>query len=328
MSSSESVPAAFRHPAPFAPLPPQARLTFVWAAPLLSIAFLGVANIVAIPFLIPFIFAEFPQMMEGGGAFTLTPAMLAVVVFVSFAAFGACAVLWARVFERRGPATLGFVRAPALYARGFGLGAMLAALLLGLSFLAAPEDVAPLAAGFGRLIGEGGPFLLLVLLGLFALQSGAEEVVYRGWVLSAVVARRGPMVGVAVSSAAFAVVHAHYMISAPAAGFFAVLGVGLIGVILAFYALGERSIWGVCGMHCSYNFIVMSIATAQTLGEQPDMSPLDVLVSALLEITSVTEFDAGLVASAAILGAIAVLAWWLWRRTVRRADAALAQTYA
>lgn len=311
-----SDPVAVRREGPFAPLPPQARLTYVWAAPLLAVAFLGVANVVSIPFFVPLVLADLSRAL-GDGTFTLTPAVLAVVVVVSFAAFAACAVLWARVFERRGPATLGFVRNPARYMRGLALGAVLGALLLGLSWLAAPEDMALLAEGFRRLISEGGPILILVLFGLFALQSGAEEVVYRGWMLSSVTARRGPLVGVAVSAAGFAVVHGHYLIAAPAAGLFAVLGVGLIGVILAFYALAERSIWGVCGLHCAYNFLVMTVATAQALGEQPEVSPIEVVMSALTEITSVTEFDPGLAASAAVLAAIAAASWLIWRRAER-----------
>src|SRR5690606_20696198 len=111
----------------------------------------------------------------------------------------------------------------------------------------------------------------------------------RGWMLSCVTARRGPLIGVAVSSIGFALVHAHYLLFAPLPGLFAVFGVGFIGIILAFYALAERSIWGVCGLHCAYNFVVMTTATAVALGEQPDVSPVDVIVSALTEITSITE---------------------------------------
>src|SRR5690606_1518138 len=122
---------------------------------------------------------------------------------------------------------------------------------------------------------------------IFVIQSGAEEVVCRGWMLSSITARRGPLIAVAVSSIGFALLHFHYAFFAPLTGMLVIAGVALIGVVLSFYALTERSIWGVCGVHCAYNFTLMTLTVSQALSENPHLSPLDVVTEALTSITSV-----------------------------------------
>lgn len=322
MPSSDLPPpfAPPRRPAPFGPLPPQARITYVWATPLLVLLLLVVANIAATPLAIPYLIG----FAQGQAAPAWTAGLLVFGIVLSFAALGGGAWFWTRVFERRGAATIGLRRSPLLYLRGLAAGVLLAAALLGLSGLFAPDTVRDALSGLGLLWRDGaGLGFLLVLFAVFAVQTGAEEIACRGWWLSAVAVRRGAAVAVAVSSIGFALLHLHYMFFAPLTGALVIGGVALIGVVLAFYALAERSIWGPCGMHCAYNYVVMATAIGAALHEQPELTPFDVAIRALTDITSVTEYDPSLPATLLLLGALSVVAWAVWRRTAKRRDAVL-----
>ncbi len=315
MPFSDSGADADRYgPGPYAPIPAGARLTWVLAALVLPVGFLVAANIAALPAAAPFAIYAALEGMTG----TLQFWMLSSIILCSFVAFGASAWLWARLFERRGAATIGFTRGPWRYLRGALAGGLLAAAMLALGAVMAPQDVAPLMAGLRRLDSADGAIFLIVFLIIFCFQGGAEEVVFRGWMLSSVAARRGPMVAVGVSTAGFAAVHAHYLWFAPLPGMLVVLGVALIAVIFAFYALAERSIWGVCGAHGLYNYVLMTAATAQALGEDPTKGPLEIASDAFTNITSVTEFDPSVPGTVAMLAVLALISWALWRRTTGR----------
>lgn len=320
MSSSEYLPAPVRHPAPFGPLPPRARITFVWATPLLMLGLLVIANIAATPLAVPYVIA----LAQGQETPAWAAALMVLGIVMSFLAFGGAAWFWTRVFERRGAATIGFRRSPLLYLRGLAAGALLAVALLGLSALFAPDQMADVTVGLGLLWNDGsGLGFLAVLFAVFVVQTGAEEVACRGWWLSAVAVRRGALVAVAVSSIGFALLHLHYMLFAPLTGALVLGGVALIGVVLAFYALAERSIWGPCGVHCAYNYVVMVTGVGAALYEQPDQTPFDVAMQALTDITSVTEYDPSLPATLLLLGILSIVTWTIWRRAAKRRDTVL-----
>ncbi len=299
-------------------MPPDVRLSWVWAAPFLGIGFLGVASVAVLLPLIPIIavFAAF-NAAQGEPVSPDATMMLGILIVMlfSFPLFAACSMFWAKVFERRSMPTLGFSRGFFWrYGRGLIVGVIIAGLLLGASQMVAPEETAMARAGFEQLMQGGGLILLLVLFFVFVIQSGSEEVVYRGWMLSSITARRGPMTGVVVSSIGFGIVHAHYLAFAPLSGLFAVVGVGLIGAVLAFYALGERSIWGACGAHCAYNFIVTVVTLSHMVGTYPDRGPMEILRNVVEDITSVGEFSFGLVVTVMVLAALTVIAWIWWKR--------------
>ena len=314
MRSSES---GERHPAPYAPIPPGARLTFAWAAPLVGLAIYGAANVLALPVLAPFAIAA--AMGAGGDA--MITGMMAALAVVSFGAFGGLAIWWARLFERRGPATIGFRRGFGRYGFGLLFGLAIAALLLSLSALVSAEEMGPVLAGLRRLNSPDGLLLLAALFAILVLQSGAEETVFRGWMLSAVTARRGPIMGVAISSIGFAILHAHYLFYAPLTGLMVLASVGVMGAVFAFYALAERSIWGPCAAHAAYNFIIMAMTLAQALGSDPEVTPVEVVLEVLTQVTSVLEYDSSIPAGLVLMSVLAVATWAVWRRSADRPDA-------
>lgn len=156
---------------------------------------------------------------------------------------------WVRLYERRPFWTLGLERSGALlkFPRGAGLGMLTMTVWVGLALWLGGVTIeagAPYQQGVAALGG--------VVLALLArlIQSPAEEIVFRGWVLPVVGARTRTWIAVVVSSIAFAIPHSLDLGRSP----FAIVNIALFGIFLAFYALYDGSIWGVCGWHLAYNW--------------------------------------------------------------------------
>jgi hypothetical protein len=157
--------------------------------------------------------------------------------------------LWVSFYERRSFATLGLERNGALvkFMRGVGLGALTMIVWTGLSLGMGGVRVENGAPHQQGAVAIGG-----VVLALLArlIQSPAEEIIFRGWVLPTVGARTRTWIAVIVSSFAFAIPHSLDLDRSP----LAIVNIALFGVFLACYALYEGSIWGVCGWHVAYNW--------------------------------------------------------------------------
>ena len=108
------------------------------------------------------------------------------------------------------------------------------------------------------------------LLFSLALQSSAEEILFRGWLLSVVSKKFNVAIGVLVSSALFALVHfgrgQHWLVT---------LGVFLFGVFCCCWALRSGSILGVMGWHSGWNWLL-------AVGFGLPLSGIDVNIPSLL----------------------------------------------
>jgi len=179
----------------------------------------------------------------------------AALLVLAFAGIYALLLPWARFVERRGLHTLGFT-GPRAYQKLI-LGAVLALALFSLTTL----SLAP----FGLYVLEATPFAwtgaLLLLLG-WSFQGSAEELLLRGWILPVLGARYNAIVGVVISSAAFAILHGLN----PNIGPIAILNLALFGVFTALYALREGSILGVCALHSIWNWSQTNLYGLSTSG--------------------------------------------------------------
>ncbi len=158
--------------------------------------------------------------------------------------------LWVQFYEQRPLRTLGFDTGWGLakFARGFVIGAVM--------LVAVVAVLAP----FGYIgIEDGNPDrqglivvapVLLVALG-WVVQASVEEIAVRGWLMPAIAARYNNVwLGVALSSLVFALLH----ILNPGIGPVAIANLVLVSVFLSVFALWERGIWGVCGIHTAWNW--------------------------------------------------------------------------
>ena len=170
----------------------------------------------------------------------------------AFAGMIVALFVWVRCFEKRTLRSIGLEGPRILpkYLSGFGIGALMLMLVVGLMFFSG--NVVTDHNGPGSV--GGAAVLAATLLGLLAwvVQGGTEEVITRGWYMGVLGARYGPWVGVTASTLLFAILH---LTANPVA----VLNLSLFGLFLALYCLREGSVWGVCGWHSAWNLTQVKV---------------------------------------------------------------------
>lgn len=288
--------------------PETARLTYVWAAPLVALGFVALIQLPVL--LIVFVGIAAGGVLTGGEA---TPDImfwpLAAGIAIGFAFLIMVTVFWLRGFERRSVSTAGWTGPNGLsrYLRGLVAGLAIAAVMIGVDAAMAPDEAGALLEGLKLVAGSPGWILIIAVLAvMFAIQSGAEEFTFRGWMLSAIAARRGATIAIVISSLTFALAHIHYVLLAPVAGLVAIAGVGFIGAAFAFYAIREGSVIGVAGAHAAYNFSLVTALIASLAAHSEGGDPAAVSVEAFMEATKVETFEPSMAVSAGLLALIAL----------------------
>ena len=181
------------------------------------------------------------------------PFLLFGFVFMILALF-----LWVRWAEGRPLATLGFVKKGSL---GFLLFSLVALLML-LSGAGSFE--------WGQLTLE--PFLyILILLPLWMIQGGAEELVTRAWLLPVAVKKTNLPIGLLTSSLLFALLH----LGNPDIGILPILNIALFGLFASLYLLRTDNVWGIIGLHAAWNFTQGNIYGFSVSGTGVDAAVLN-----------------------------------------------------
>lgn len=199
------------------------------------------------------------------------------LTFVLIASFGATAIftlLWARFFERRGPATLGLNGGPALmrFLRGYGIGLLFLAITVGAVYL-----------GGGYAIEAGGvfsaaltPMALLPIVALlfgFIIQGSTEELVFRGWLMQLIASRHGMLLAIVINTLLFMLAHGANI--APGRELaFGLINIGLYAIFMSLYAAKEGSLWGVCGVHAAWNWLLGVGFGLEVSGQLVQVTPL------------------------------------------------------
>lgn len=233
---------------------------------------------------------------------------------VTYAPIGALVILWVRGVEGRSVWTLGFTReaAGSRYLGGFALGLLLFLVPVGVATafgLFTPEaDPAPIPSL--ALLGA----VLLVLPG-WIVQSAAEELLTRGWLLQAIGARWRPWLGVLLSALLFALLHGLNSNFSPIAA----LNIALFGIFAALVALDEGGLWGVCGLHAAWNWSQGSLLGLAVSGStMPGRTLIDLVERGPDQITGgAFGPEGGLLVTAALLIGCALFAFRLRRAAVR-----------
>ena len=190
------------------------------------------------------------------------PFLLFGFVFMILALF-----LWVRWVEGRPLATLGIVKKGSLVelVKGLAVGSLLFSLVALLMLLS--------GAGFfewGQL--TLGPFLyILILLPLWMIQGGAEELVTRAWLLPVSVKKTNLLIGLLTSSLLFALLH----LGNPDIGILPILNIALFGLFASLYLLRTDNIWGIIGLHAAWNFTQGNIYGFSVSGTGVDAAVLN-----------------------------------------------------
>lgn len=226
---------------------PHQRRTWTAAALVLAVVFIAVGQglVMAPAALLGWVSLTGESASWGAVAYTL----------FGFAVIAGLTIAWAVLFERRGLRVLGFNdHGLKRFLRGYGIG--LASLLFVVGVIALCGGYRIEAAGaFTSANVPAALFPILVLLVGFIVQGSTEEIVTRGWLMQVIASRHGLGWGVGLSAALFGLLHAGNIKPSPelAVG---VVNVILFGVMIGLYAAREGSLWGVCGWHAAWNWLL------------------------------------------------------------------------
>lgn len=155
------------------------------------------------------------------------------------------ALLFCQVFEKRGPRTLGYVKAgwgkEYLIGIAIGLGGFAICVLLGMTF-----GVVEIT-GFAPEIPWG---VILLLFISYLIQGMNEEVLVRGYLMVSLDKKMPTWAGCLISGAFFSLLH----ILNGGAGVMSVLNVFVVGMFLGVLFLRRGSLWMAAGFHGAWNF--------------------------------------------------------------------------
>lgn len=192
------------------------------------------------------------------------------------AAFGLSSVLvllWAWLFERRGPATLGLnAKGPLRFVRGYLLGLAFLATVVGVIWAAGGYVVEGTGAFGSTAVGAALLPIGVLMLG-FIIQGSSEELLFRGWLMQLIASRHGIWIAVLGNSALFALAHAGN-IEPSNELYVGLANIVLFGLFISLYAVREGSVWGVCGWHAAWNWLLGLGFGLEVSGMKIDSLPL------------------------------------------------------
>jgi membrane protease YdiL (CAAX protease family) len=243
------------------------RNTWVWAVPILvfAIFILGQLSVILPADALGLVSRETIETY---------PTVLYLIIG-TFTMVGLLFILWIRFFERRTLASVGLIfnrQAKTLYVRGFAIGLLMgSAVVCGILLL----------GGYGLEAGAGSKsrdlIPILILMVAFIVQSGVEEMVFRGWMMSRISARFGLWAGIIGNSILFTLMHVEFdgLDTTPVAMIVLFnLMTFLFSVFLSFLVIREKSIWGASAWHAAWNWIFITWFALPTTGIELGLSPL------------------------------------------------------
>ncbi|WND03843.1 CPBP family intramembrane metalloprotease [Temperatibacter marinus] len=124
---------------------------------------------------------------------------------------------------------------------------------------------------------SGNLIAVLILLTAFAVQSGVEEIVFRGWMLGKISAKRGIVAGIAFNTLGFLLLH---LLSYDFANNSIWMAIGfslmliLFSVFTSLITIRDRSVWGACAWHAAWNWFFINGFGVATTGIDLDTPPL------------------------------------------------------
>lgn len=192
--------------------------------------------------------------------------------------------------------------------RNFGLGVLIGFLMNGACIL-----VAWLHGDLHFSVGRFYPVYLIVTFLCVTIQSGAEEMITRGYIYGALRERYPVWVAVAANALLFGVLH----LANPGVTVISILSIVLIGVGLSLVMVWRESLWMAIAIHTMWNFtqsILFGLPNSGIVSEGSFLH-LEAARGSLL-------YDAAFGVEGALPAIIVELALciWLWLSAKKRAD--------
>lgn len=273
---------------------------------LISLAIYLAYNIVAVFVGIIYIgidLAENIGVLQGGfdemlGYFMnliLSQTFIIITLFSTIVLIG-FVIIQVRAIDKRKLKTIGLSKHGIVknYIIGIGFGALVLLLLM----------LPMIATEYNAITYVGFKPIVVVFLFAFIIQSAAEEILFRGYLLTTISNKIGVFWAVMVSSAIFALLH----IINPGMTVLTMIQVFLLGAFFGFYVVRTNNIWGACGMHFAWNFLQGAFANIEIAGVKVEYAIITFdNVSFEPEAGNVLGTPADLIPIAILLAAIAVV---------------------
>lgn len=252
----------------FSPGPHSGWLPQAWLSPIVCILLVAFSSV-------PLDFGlEWIGLVDAGGR-PLSALGFCLSLLLPFVSMGAAVWAWSRFVERRSLATMGLTGAHRLrkHLAGFAVGVGMMAFAIVSIWLAGgyvSQDFLPALSSPVSL------FWIAVLLACFVVQSGVEEFIFRGWLLSTATRRWNLTAGFVASSAAFTFLHL-----SPNQPVREIVMAFTFGLFTCAWAWRAGSLWGVMGWHAGWNWFT-------GVGFAVPITGLDLRLPALLVTLSPT----------------------------------------
>ena len=177
---------------------------------------------------------------------------LSMKLIVCFGLVGLLAILWVKFVEKRSLGSVGLKRDRPIRTFFFGhlIGvSMITAIVLAIWFLGGYEVS---ATGLALSSPTSLLYVFLLFIG-FGIQASAEELIFRGWLLSALTRKFNLMTGIVVSSVLFLLMHFN-----PENPMFDNVFFVLFSLFACAWVIRSSNIWGVMGWHSGWNWFTAS----------------------------------------------------------------------
>ena len=229
--------------------------------------------------------------------------------YYGFAGFGLATILYCVIVEKRNLRSLGFTGKVFDYLTGAVLAIVLLAVIVG-------AGLATKVLRFDGMIASANTSYLALLFGAFVIQSLAEEILSRGFLLPSLAKKTSLPVAILVSSTAFALPHLASVVEAE--GAFAVIGVAnlyLVSLVFSMLFLLRSNIYIVAGLHCVWNFVLYGVMGLAVSGSEANP---DALMA--FEVTGENLLSGGIygleasIVTTAVLGIVSVILVTLYRK--------------
>jgi membrane protease YdiL (CAAX protease family) len=246
----------------YSPEPARGWLPWAWLAPILMIAF----NAVPVIALDGWMQSQHWSTPRGD---PIGLAGIYALLWICFAPTLLIALAWVRFVERRSLASIGLLGPKALptflrgLAVGFGTISLIVFAIWALGGLQA-TDMGPAWRS------PGGLLHIALLLPSFVFQSGTEEIIFRGWMLSTLARKSNVALAVLLVSLTFCLLH-----YSPHQAPLITLGTFLFSLFACAWVLRTGNIWGVMGWHAGWNWLL-------AIGFQLPVTGIDAHLPALL----------------------------------------------
>ena len=218
---------------------------------------------------------------------------------------------WVKFVEKRSIATMGFIcnhKAKAYWGGflfGFGSISLITFILVALKVI---------EIEFNNLFSINVLFssLCIALFG-WGIQSASEEIAIRGWLIPALGIRYNPLVAVLLTGGVFGILH----LLGNGTTILSFINLTLSGFFFAMYAISAGNIWGVCGLHLSWNLAQGNIFGLNISGESSINTSLFITNNTGTDLLTGGNFgpEGGFITTSFLVCAILIIGLNMYRKT-------------